>query len=610
MDLAETRYFKNAAISNNGLSCYDLSLTQSASATYKRISDVNTSPGTLGIRVWKRSPAGVETEITSGTPVAQMTKNMATSGIDSATWACPETDIDSGDSLVVRVYVLNNTPAWQQYDASWQSEDLQAGKISAGTWTVHYSWYFYYNLGDMTYRYEFRFGDASVDSRIANVQRFVYTFVTGPAESLRIYKSTATGTPKSVAITAKLLNLLDDSPVAGKTVNFTTSLGSVSPGSDATDANGEAQTTLTSGSSRGYAVVKVAWAGDADAGPSDGYIEVPVWDEAPVGDAAKHYQVFVHGTEYAFQSGTYRKAASMEIQDFTVTLDCVHQDIDSGLEVEIWRRGVKDFAGRITDPVLDLDDSMTISGKSNHWRLMRRVANREYADDPEDVIHDLLWRYACGIAEGSLGTYGAQIELPIAYDNLLVAIQRILNATGWKARLNPNNSLDVNATLGSTKSVIFARGTNSARLRRARSFGSINSRTILVGAGVLISDKSDAATLAGQGLIEQVFIDKNIADQTTLDLQNQAILDARKTPIERLEGTVIDLEYAADAYDVFDSVTVTDANYTGLSGTYQVVAITRDLTDCGSAQIELTNEALASKDLLATVATMVKDLSV
>jgi hypothetical protein len=80
--------------------------------------------------------------------------------------------------------------------------------------------------------------------------------------------------------------------------------------------------------------------------------------------------------------------------------------------------------------------------------------------------------------------------------------------------------------------------------------------------------------------------------------------------VERISGTVIDLEYAADAYGVFDWVTVTDVDATGLSGTYRVVAIERDLTDCGAARIELSNLSLSSEDLLAQVARIVKDLSV
>jgi hypothetical protein len=79
--------------------------------------------------------------------------------------------------------------------------------------------------------------------------------------------------------------------------------------------------------------------------------------------------------------------------------------------------------------------------------------------------------------------------------------------------------------------------------------------------------------------------------------------------VERISGPVIDLDYAADAYDVFDWVTVTDVDGTGLSGMYRVVAITRNLVDCGSAEIELSNLSLASEDLLGLVSRILRDLS-
>jgi hypothetical protein len=125
-----------------------------------------------------------------------------------------------------------------------------------------------------------------------------------------------------------------------------------------------------------------------------------------------------------------------------------------------------------------------------------------------------------------------------------------------------------------------------------------------------VSDKDDATAAAIYGLVEQAFFDKNATTQTVLDSENQVILDSHKVPVERISGTVIDLEYAADAYDVFDWVTVTDLDATGLSGTYRVVAIERDLTDCGAARIELSNLSLASEDLQGQMARIVKDLSV
>jgi hypothetical protein len=166
----ETRYFKNASINNNELACNDLGIAQTSSATYFELTLANSYSGQLGIRVWKRSSAGVETEITAGSPVAVMEKAMGTSGIDSATWSCPETSLVSDDSIVVRVYLKRmGYPPYNNWElaGTWQTEDLSANLLAAAVWTVYYYWQFYYGS---QYRWRFWWGSSSYDSRIANFQ--------------------------------------------------------------------------------------------------------------------------------------------------------------------------------------------------------------------------------------------------------------------------------------------------------------------------------------------------------------------------------------------------------------------------------------------------------
>jgi hypothetical protein len=436
-------------------------------------------------------------------------------------------------------------------------------------------------------------------------------YMTGPAESLRIYKTGAVANPKTQAITFTLKDVVTDLPVAGKLVTFSTSLGSVSPASDTTDANGEVDVTLTSGTSRGWAVVKASFAGDASWCTCRAFVEVAVYDEADSGDATKPYQVFVQGVPTPFSSGNYRRSVAFDMQDFTITLPDIDATINAQFEVIIYRRGIKDFVGRMTKPVRTTGFTMTISGKSNHWKAVRRVANKIYtAQDPHAILDDLFIRYPAGLALGTIGTFGTPITQEFAYPSVLAVVQKLLDITGWRARLNLDDSCDFEPDFGAVKAVTFARKGKAGDLVRETDFGPLNTRTFLIGdPRSLVSDKDDVTAEALHGLVEQAFFDKGATTQTVLDSENQVILDSCKAAVERISGPVIDLEYAADAYDVFDWVTVTDVDGTGLSGTYRVVAIERDLTDCGAAQLELSNLSLASEDLLAQVARIVKDLS-
>jgi hypothetical protein len=300
------------------------------------------------------------------------------------------------------------------------------------------------------------------------------------------------------------------------------------------------------------------------------------------------------------------------MQDFSIVLPDVDPTINAPFEVIIYRRGIKDFVGRMNKPVRTNRFSMTITGKSNHWKLARRVANKIYtAQDPHAIIDDILTRYPAGVSQGIIGTFGTLITQEFNYDTDLGVIRKLLDITGWRACLNLDDSLDFEPDLGTTKAVTFVNGSEAADLVRETDFGPLDTRTFLIGdPSTLVSDKDDATVEATYGLVEQAFFDKNATTQVVLDSENQVILDSRKVPVERISGTVIDLEYAADAYDVFDWVTVTDVDATGLSGVYRVVAIERDLTDCGVARIELSNLSLSSEDLLAQVARIVKDLSV
>jgi len=432
-----------------------------------------------------------------------------------------------------------------------------------------------------------------------------------PAASYRIYKSGATETPKSVSLTFTMKWRDDDLPIVNKTVNFTTNMGSVSPTSAATGSDGKCSTTLTSGSAHGWAIVKADFPGDGEVSPCKAFVEVAVYDAADAGDASRPYQVFVHGVEYAYTTGHYKKSTQFRPQEFEVELAKIEPNIDGQLEVIIYRRGYKDFVGRIMEITRAMDNRMVLQGVSNTWKLLRRVANKSYNADPKAIVSDLLSRYPAGIAEGTLSTYGNNVQIPFDHDTLLTAIQRVLNAIGWKGSVKVDDTLDVGSDFGSAKpSVVFATGQQNTLVERKTIYTSLNTRTFLVGdPATLVSDKDDDTASRTSGLIEQVFLDKNITVKSTLDIENQKILDALKVPVERLKTSMVDIGYAADAYDVFDQVTLTDAA-TGISGLYQVVEIERDMHDAGFAQMQFANLAPQFTDYFGGVSRTVKDLSV
>lgn len=120
-----------------------------------------------GVRVWKRSSTGTETELTSGSPVAVVSRTSSGSGLQSATWACPATNLSVTDCLVVRVYYKFD---WTSYTQCSQFITLQlnATNLAASMWTVYYYTQRSYNSG--THKtYIYYYWDNNYNSRIENI---------------------------------------------------------------------------------------------------------------------------------------------------------------------------------------------------------------------------------------------------------------------------------------------------------------------------------------------------------------------------------------------------------------------------------------------------------
>ena len=172
---SETRYKRSDQHTINGLAAYKLDITQTSSAllvaeTYVGDDYVNAY---WGIRVSKRTAEGVETEITNGTPQAQVSRVAKSSGIQSANWACPQTPLNLTDSIVVRVYIRLNLFSWV-LKATFTTEQLNASQLDPVTWTVYYWTELLHSRfwDDGTQWYvsgaRFRFGSLTYNSRIEN----------------------------------------------------------------------------------------------------------------------------------------------------------------------------------------------------------------------------------------------------------------------------------------------------------------------------------------------------------------------------------------------------------------------------------------------------------
>jgi len=207
----ETRYMKNADINNNGLACKELGTSQSTTSayTYREGSPYGTTTY-CGIRVWKRASGGSETEITAGTPVAQVSRSANGEGIQSNTWNCPETTLTSGDSIVVRVYDKIGSGSWTLRQ-TFQTEDISGSKLNAATWTVYYYTKRSLVEGDPGYTASwFYYGTSTYNSR---VEGFAYE---GGQTYYKSLFATETAVVALVRITifTKTLSIIESSVVA------------------------------------------------------------------------------------------------------------------------------------------------------------------------------------------------------------------------------------------------------------------------------------------------------------------------------------------------------------------------------------------------------------
>jgi hypothetical protein len=162
------RYMRGDLHSVNGLQAYKLDANKGDISRVSSVTDYACNTVYWGVRVWKRSAEGVETEITSGTPVAQVNRSVDGQGIQTGTWNCPNITLTATDSVVIRVYCKNG--ALWILQATFTTNQLAAESLNEGAWTIHY-WtkrmYTFLGGWQRTIAY-FRWGTTTYNSRIEN----------------------------------------------------------------------------------------------------------------------------------------------------------------------------------------------------------------------------------------------------------------------------------------------------------------------------------------------------------------------------------------------------------------------------------------------------------
>jgi len=168
----ETRYYWVDTWTVNGLLAHKLLTTKDSIDTNTTAIATGSVTVYWGIRVFKIAADGSETEITSGVPVAEVSRSSAGIGIQSATWACPLVDgLVSTDAIVVRVYIKFGSGS---YNVLYESvtEQLGAQSLDAATWTVdYYNRWQYVTIPNFTRGYLYTGGTTF----LSGVENFTWT---------------------------------------------------------------------------------------------------------------------------------------------------------------------------------------------------------------------------------------------------------------------------------------------------------------------------------------------------------------------------------------------------------------------------------------------------
>lgn len=182
----QTRYLLKTTWTKNSLLANKLDLDLSGAPTSRgKLKDPSATTVYAGIRVWKRASDGTETEITAGTPVAQVTTtaNRNANPPASATWSCPLTALVSTDSIVVRWYTKFDADAWQEWLTS-TTEQLGAQSLDAATWYVNYCWQV---TGTTSTRYSYLWFDGDWEATYYDTEISFFTWTAAAVAGQQLF---------------------------------------------------------------------------------------------------------------------------------------------------------------------------------------------------------------------------------------------------------------------------------------------------------------------------------------------------------------------------------------------------------------------------------------
>jgi hypothetical protein len=181
-DPTETRYLRSDEVTVNSVRYYKLGISQTASPKMFESFYPLSRTAYWGMRVWKKASNGTTTEITSGTPVAQVSRSVDGYGIQSVTWACPQTALDATDRIVVCVYQkIVVSGSWLPVstpNSGWVTEELGATQLDSTNWTIYYYTERDYDTIEKVTYADFYWGTSTFISRIEN---FSWTAVVSKA---------------------------------------------------------------------------------------------------------------------------------------------------------------------------------------------------------------------------------------------------------------------------------------------------------------------------------------------------------------------------------------------------------------------------------------------
>jgi hypothetical protein len=230
------------------------------------------------------------------------------------------------------------------------------------------------------------------------------------------------------------------------------------------------------------------------------------------------------------------------------------------------------------------------------------------AKTPQYMINDLLTSFPCGITVGTLGVCAASLTITIETETLQQAIARICELVHWHYRVDLDRKLDfAESFTGGISAAEFEEGVNIIDGEGEENYYPVANWVRMRGNGIT-STKQDGTKISEQGLLQMPAFNKTISDQATLDTACQALLDMKKTQEETIPLEAWD-QYAPGTFGPEDYVTVTSPT-AGLSGTYQIRKIERNLTDAEWVKLDLSNRTKTWWELDEIYRRMTKDVSI